>query len=135
MAERDTAKDLGVMFLCLVAGYGLSQYQQSRRSQGQVCYTKVSDPNSLPDVLADKAEAVIRAGGQAGFRKVGALLELIVQNATGDTEFFRQALEGVGVATDAYREPVTASPAAGTGGKYAEAVEYYDRATGKWRPL
>ncbi len=138
MAESDnTAKDLGVMFLCLVAGYGLSQYQQNRRSQGQVCYTKVSDPTSLPDVLASKAEAVIRAGGQAGFRKVGALLELIVQNATGDTEFFRQALEGVGVATDAYGSPAAtpaATPAAGTG-KYAEAVEYFDPKTNKWRPL
>lgn len=126
MAERDTAKDLGVMFLCLVAGYGLSQYQQNRRMKGQLCYQQVTDTNSLPAMLADKAEEIIRAGGQAGIRKVGTLLELLVQSATGDTQVFRQAIDA---AQGAYAPSSTQQ-----GTPEATRVEFYDEATGTWRP-
>lgn len=125
--ERDKTKDLGLMFLCLVAGYGLSQYQQSRRSQGQLCYQQVSDTSSLPGMLADKAEEIIRAGGQAGVRRVGALLELIVQSATGDTQIFREA---VTAAKDAYNPAGTQQ-----GTQEARRVERYDEATRTWRPV
>lgn len=133
MEERnDTAKNLGVMFLCLVAGYGLSQYQQNRRAKGQLCYQQVTDTTSLPAILADKAEEIIRAGGQAGIRKVGTLLELIVQSATGDTQVFREAISA---AKDAYSPPDGAAPSSTQAGtQYATRVEYYDHATGTWRP-
>lgn len=120
------------MFLCLVAGYGLSQYQQSRRAQGQLCYQQVTNTNSLPAMLADKAEEIIRAGGQAGIRKVGTLLELIVQSATGDTQVFRQAMDA---AQGAYAAPGGAAPTGTQSGtQQATRVEYYDEATGTWRP-
>jgi hypothetical protein len=125
--ERDKTKDLGMMFLCLVAGYGLSQYQQSRRSQGQLCYQQVSDTSSLPGILADKAEEIIRQGGQAGIRRVGDLLELIVQGATGDTQIFREA---VAAAKGAYTPSGTQQ-----GTQEARRVERYDEATGTWRPV
>ena len=119
------------MFLCLVAGYGLSQYQQNRRSQGQLCYQQVLDTSSLPAMLADKAEEIIRQGGQAGVRRVGALLELIVQNATGDTQIFREA---VAAAKDAYN-PAGTAPGTTAGTQEARRVERYDEATGTWRPV
>lgn len=115
------------MFLCLVAGYGLSQYQQNRRSQGQLCYQQVLDTSSLPGMLADKAEEIIRQGGQAGVRRVGALLELIVQNATGDTQIFREAVDA---AKGAYAPAGTQQ-----GTQEARRVERYDEATDTWRPV
>ena len=135
--ERDTLKDLGVMFLCAVAGYGLAQYQQNKRSQGQICYSQVTNTKTLPDMLADKAEEVIRAGGQAGVRKVGALLELVVQTATGDTEIYRQAADGAKQANAAYAAPQPApSAAAGAAGtQEAVNVEFFDQVTGTWRSM
>lgn len=138
--DNDSLKHLGVMFLCAVAGYGLAQYQQSRRTSGQICYTNVTNPHSLPDLLADKAEAVIRAGGQAGVRKVGALLELVVQTATGDTEIYRQALDSVHQAQNAYAEGprvTQASTVYPNEASRAEAqnVEFFDKATGTWRSM
>lgn len=115
------------MFLCLVAGYGLSQYQQHRRAQGQLCYQQVTDTSSLPGMLADKAEEIIRAGGQAGVRKIGTLLELIVQSATGDTQVFRSSIDAV---KDAYSTPGTTQQ----GTQEPSRVEFYDPATGTWRP-
>lgn len=114
------------MFLCLVAGYGLSQYQQNRKSQGQLCYQQVTNTTSLPDILADKAEEVIRAGGQAGIRKVGTLLELLVQSATGDTQVFRQTLDA---AQGAYASQTTQK-----GPQEPSRVEFYDETTRTWRP-
>ncbi len=134
--ERDTLKDLGVMFLCAVAGYGLAQYQQNKRSQGQICYSQVTNTKTLPDMLADKAEEVIRAGGQAGVRKVGALLELVVQTATGDTEIYRQAVDGAKQANAAYAAPQPAPATAGAAGtQEAVNVEFFDQVTGTWRSM
>lgn len=129
-------KDLGVMFLCAVAGYGLAQYQQNKRSQTQICYSQVTNTKTLPDMLADKAEEVIRAGGQAGVRKVGALLELVVQTATGDTEIYRQAADGAKQATAAYAAPQPAPATAGAAGtQEAVNVEFFDQVTGGWRSM
>jgi hypothetical protein len=141
--ERDTMKDIGVMFLCAVAGYGLSQYQNSRRSENQITYQRVTNTRGLPSILADKAEEVIRAGGQAGIRKVGALLELVVQNATGDTTIFREAADVTNKVADGFDLPKDAPKgAAGTRGRrssqdheeYATNVEYYDPQTKTWVP-
>lgn len=139
--ERDVVKDLGVMFLCAVAGYGLAQYQTNRRAKNQICYEQVTNTSTLPNMLADKAEEVIRAGGQAGIRRVGALLELVVQNATGDTQIFRQAadkVKDVSAGFDSARQ--APSGAAGTGRRHPTAeeatdVEYYDAQTDTWRKL
>ena len=141
--ERDVVKDLGVMFLCAVAGYGLSQYQSNRKSKNQICYEQVTNTSSLPNMLADKAEEVIRAGGQAGIRRVGALLELVVQNATGDTQIFRQAadkVKDVSAGFDTPRPAPAAAGAAGTGRRKSHVeeatdVEYYDAHTDTWRKL
>ncbi len=121
------------MFLCVLAGYALAQYQNSRRSRNEICYSQVTDTSSLPNMLADKAEAVIRAGGQAGVRKIGQLVELVVQSATGDTELFRQVMTNVKDAEEAFgkkgqagTEPLRTRPTS---------VEFYDPATGKWSPL
>jgi hypothetical protein len=138
--DNESLKHLGVMFLCAVAGYGLAQYQQTRRASGQICYTNVTDTHTLPDLLADKAEAVIRAGGQAGVRKVGALLELVVQTATGDTQIFRQALDSVNQAKNAYAEPQVVTQASSVypnerHRSEAENVEFFDKATGTWRSM
>jgi hypothetical protein len=141
--ERDVVKDLGVMFLCAVAGYGLSQYQSNRKSKNQICYEQVTNTSSLPNMLADKAEEVIRAGGQAGIRRVGALLELVVQNATGDTQIFRQAADKVRDVSAGFDNPKpapAAAGAAGTGRRRANVeevtdVEYYDAETDTWRKL
>lgn len=134
MSDRDdTTSNLGLMFLCVVAGYGLAQYQQSRREQRSICYQPVTNTATLPDMLADKAEAVIRAGGQAGIRKIGTLLELIVQSATGDTQVFRQNMND---AEQAYSEPKPVTPPPTTqSGTNNDGVEYYDNETGTWRPL
>lgn len=129
MADRDNS-DIGKLFLALVAGYGLAQYQNHRRQQGQVCYSEVKSTASLPDILADKAEEVIRAGGQAGVRKVGSLLELLVQSATGDTAIFRSAQDAVGTAGDAYAAPAAGSRRRNSG---APEVEQWDEATQTWR--
>lgn len=128
MAEKDSS-DIGKLFLALVAGYGLAQYQNHKRLQGQVCYTEVKSGAGLPDSLADKAEAIIAAGGQAGVRKIGALLELLVQTATGDTTIFRQAQDAVGAGADAYAAPASGSR------RYSGApeVEVWDEATQTWR--
>lgn len=139
--ERDVVKDLGVMFLCAVAGYGLAQYQSNRRLKNQICYEQVTNTSSLPNMLADKAEEVIRAGGQAGIRRVGALLELVVQNATGDTQIFRQAAEKVKDVSAGFDDPrKAASGAAGTRRRNSNIeevtdVEYYDAQTDTWRKL
>ena len=142
--ERDVVKDLGVMFLCAVAGYGLSQYQSNRKSKNQICYEQVTNTSSLPNMLADKAEEVIRAGGQAGIRRVGALLELVVQNATGDTQIFRQAADKVKDVSAGFDSPkpapAAAAGAAGTGRRKSHVeevtdVEYYDAETDTWRKL
>ncbi len=138
--ERDVLKDVGVMFLCAIAGYGLSQYQQNKRNKSQICYQQVTDTKTLPDMLADKAEEVIRAGGLAGVRRVGALLELVVQNATGDTQVFRQAADTVKDVQASYEESKSKpAGAAGTASAsktdYATNVEYYDEATDTWRNL
>ena len=146
--ERDTMKDIGVMFLCAVAGYGLSQYQNSRRSENQITYQRVTNTKGLPGILADKAEEVIRAGGQAGIRKVGALLELVVQNATGDTTIFREAADATNKVADGFDPPKDApTGAAGTRSArstrarqaardrdFATNVEYYDPETKTWVP-
>jgi hypothetical protein len=129
MAENNNS-DIGKMFLFLAAGYGLAQYQNHRRQQGQVCYSTVTNTTSLPDSLADKAEEVIRAGGQAGVRKVGALLELLVQNAAGDTTIFRQVQDAVGGGADAYDTPMTGARRRSGG---APEVEVWDEATQTWR--
>jgi hypothetical protein len=131
----ETVKNLGVMFLCAVAGYGLAQYQTNRRSQGQICYSPVTDSHNLPNLLADKAEEIIRAGGQAGVRKVGALLELVVQSATGDTQVFRQAMDTAKQAQAAYGASTIPRPqgAAGTAAEVTN-VEMFDTATGTWVP-
>ena len=129
MAERDSG-DIGKLFLALVAGYGLAQYQNQRRLQGQVCYSEVKSGANLPDSLADKAEEVIRAGGQAGVRKVGALLELLVQTATGDTTIFRQAQDAVSGGAEAYAAPAAGSRRRNDG---APEVEVWDEATQTWR--
>lgn len=131
MADRDNS-DIGKLFLALVAGYGLAQYQNHRRLQGQVCYSEVKSGANLPDLLADKAEEVIRAGGQAGVRKVGALLELLVQSATGDTAIFRQAQDAVGTGSQAYAAPASGSRRRNGGGPE---VEVWDEATQTWRPM
>jgi hypothetical protein len=129
----DTTSNLGLMFLCVVAGYGLAQYQQSRREQKSICYQPVTNTATLPEMFADKAEEVIRAGGQAGIRKIGSLLELIVQTATGDTKVFRQS---VNAAEQAYTAPESTPPPASTqAGTRDNGVEYYDNETGTWRPL
>jgi hypothetical protein len=137
MAEgNEDLKRYGAMFLCAVAGYGLAQYQNNRRSQGQICYAPVTDTHSLPDFLASKAEEVIRAGGQVGIRKVGALLELVVQNATGDTEIFREALNQARQANAAYSAPE--QPTMDKSASYAEepiTVEMFDKATGTWQTV
>ena len=140
--ERDVMKDIGVMFLCASAGYGIAQYQNTRRSTNQIVYQRVTDTKSLPQALADKAEAVIRAGGHAGIRKVGALLELIVQNATVDTEIFQQALDGTNNIAAGFEETKSAPKgAAGTSGykkaksdSYVSGAEYFDEETQTWRP-
>ncbi len=134
--DNDNLKRYGMMFLCAVAGYGLAQYQTNRRTQGQICYAPVTDTRSLPDFLADKAEEVIRAGGQVGIRKVGALLELVVQNATGDTEIFRQALDQAKQANAAYSSPQPTPTAKGS--SYDDepiTVEMFDKATGTWQTV
>lgn len=140
--ERDVMKDIGVMFLCAIAGYGIAQYQNTRRSSNQIVYQRVTDTKSLPDMLADKAEAVIRAGGQAGIRKVGALLELVVQNATGDTEIFQQALDSTNNVAAGFADTKSAPKgAAGTSSyrksnpdNYVSGAEYFDEETQTWRP-
>ena len=140
--QRDVMKDIGVMFLCAIAGYCIAQYQNTRRSSSQIVYQRVTDTKSLPDMLADKAEAVIRAGGQAGVRKVGALLELVVQTATGDTEIFQQALDKTNNVAEGFAETKSAPKgAAGTAGykkakpeSYVSGAEYFDEETQTWRP-
>ena len=130
------------MFLCAIAGYGLAQYQNNKRSKSEIVYQRVTDTKSLPEALADKAEAVIRAGGQAGIRKVGALLELVVQNATGDTEIFQQALDNTKNVAQGFEDAKSVPRgAAGTAGgrkgyPKSEVVqaEYFDEETQTWRP-
>lgn len=126
--ERDTTKDLGVMFLCLVAGYGIAQYQNNKRARNQICYTPVTNTDSIPDMFADKIEEVIKAGGQAGVRRVGSLVELIIKSATGETEILREVKAANTAANDAF------NPASGAA-KSASGVEYYDADTKTWRPM
>ena len=129
--ERDTTKDLGVMFLCLVAGYGIAQYQNNKRSKNQICYDPITNSDSIPDMFADKIEEVIKAGGHAGVRRVGSLVELIIQTATGETEILREVKAATKDATDAF------NPASGAGksAKTASGVEYYDEKTKTWRSM
>ena len=129
MAENKGG-DIGKLFLAAVAGYGLAQYQNQKRLQGQVCYSQIKSGANLPDSLADKAEEVIRAGGQAGIRKVGALLELLVQTATGDTSIFREVQGAVGAGADAYAGPSMTGRRRNDG---APEVEVWDEATQTWR--
>ena len=133
--SSNTVKDIGVMFLCLAAGYGLAQYQNKRRHSSEICYESISNPSSLPDLLADKVEEVIQAGGQAGIRKVGALLELVVQNASGDTQIFRQALKNVQEANAAFKAAKAPAGAAQSEKTYVANAEIYDEATGTWIPI
>jgi hypothetical protein len=139
--QQTLLKNFGVMFLCSIAGYGLAQYQNNKRQQEQICYTRVTSTKSLPDYLADKAEEVIKAGGQAGIRRVGALLELVVQNATGDTQIFREAYDKVKDVGEGFEKDKAApTGTAGTRGsrrdaEYATNVEFYDEDTDTWRAV
>lgn len=149
--KQETAKNLGVMFLCLVAGYGLAQYQNNKRAQNQICYSRVSADTSLPDAFADKVEEVIRAGGQAGIRRVGNLLELIVKTSTGDTQIFHDTLAGLQQVDNAFSAQPSATSTSNTaqqnqsyadsmtgrsrGSQKKSTVEHYDEKTGTWRTL
>jgi hypothetical protein len=149
--KQETAKNLGVMFLCLVAGYGLAQYQNNKRTQNQLCYSRVSTDTSLPDAFADKVEEVIRAGGQAGIRRVGNLLELIVKTSTGDTQIFHDTLAGLQQVDDAFSGQPSAPSSQNTaqqnqnyadpmtgrsrGSRNNATVEHYDKDTDTWRTM